>query len=94
MSIPLGSLMEYRREQREKDARRRAARVLRMLRKKGVRATVIGSLAQGRFRLHSDVDFLITACSQPLKYTLEGQVEDIMEDMPFDVLYEDERRAE
>jgi predicted nucleotidyltransferase len=93
MSASLQFLMESRREQREKDARRRAARVLRTLRGKGVRATVIGSLAQGRFRLHSDVDFLVTACPSGLKYTLENQVEDIMDGIPFDVLYQEECRA-
>ena len=88
----LQQMMDVRRAQREKTARHRAARVLWALRKKGVRGTVIGSLAQGQFRLHSDVDFLITKCPRASKYAVENDVEDLMEGMPFDVIYLEETR--
>lgn len=86
----LDEMMAVRRALREKAARHRAACVLQVLRKKGVRATITGSLASGRFRGHSDVDFLVKVCPHPLKYTIEADVEDIMRGMPFDVIYQDE----
>ncbi|MHB1631039.1 MAG: hypothetical protein ACYCQL_02305 [Acidithiobacillus sp.] len=93
----LQQMMDDRRVRRETIARHRAACVLWALRKKGVRGRVVGSLAQGRagastFRLHSDVDFLITKCPRALKYTVENDVEDLMEGMPFDVIYLEETR--
>jgi predicted nucleotidyltransferase len=68
----------------------RAIRVLGMLRRRGVTAQVVGSLTSGRFTDWSDVDFLVTECPRHLKYTIEAAVEDIMLDIPFDVVYRDE----
>jgi predicted nucleotidyltransferase len=56
----------------------------------GVRAVVTGSLARGRFGMHSDVDLLVTFCPRHLKYAIEGSVEDALHGMPFDVVYLDE----
>ena len=56
----------------------------------GVTARVVGSLSTGRFALHSDVDFLVEICLRRLKYSIESDVESIMLDIPFDVLYHDE----
>jgi hypothetical protein len=58
--------------------------------KMGVTARVIGSLATGRFGLHSDVDFLIIDCPHDLKYSIEGTVEDCLAGLSFDVIYLDE----
>ena len=56
----------------------------------GVRACVTGSLARGRFGIHSDIDFLVTSCPRSLKYAIEGIVEEALEGMPFEVIYLDE----
>ena len=60
------------------------------LAKLGVKARIIGSLASGRFRPGSDIDFLIVECPRRLKYGIEGIVEDCLEGLRFDVLYLDE----
>lgn len=80
-------------------AKLRAERVLEMLAAKGIKARIFGSLTTGayshggnggHFVLHSDVDFLIEECPRKLKYSVEADVEDIMLDIPFDVVYLDE----
>ena len=71
-------------------ARARAAAALRALRAIGVRAHTIGSLSNGRFALHSDVDLLVTRCPLALKYGIEHVVERVLGDLPFDVVYADE----
>ena len=68
----------------------RAATVLKMLEKRGVDAVVTGSLAARKFGPGSDVDFLVRACPEHLRYALEAAVEDIMLDIPFDLVYRDE----
>jgi predicted nucleotidyltransferase len=75
---------------REARARVLAARALRRLAERGVEARVIGSLAQGDFLLHSDVDFLVLRCPDELRYGIEGLVEETLEGLPFDVVYLDE----
>lgn len=76
---------------RRVEASARAQSVLQALAKRGIQARIIGSLADGRFALHSDVDFLITHLPDPrLRYAIEGDVEDIMGPIPFDVVYQDE----
>lgn len=55
-----------------------------------VSAKIIGSLAEGRFRPHSDIDILITDCPRALKYRLESLIEDTLEGFAFDVVYLDE----
>ena len=60
------------------------------LEKLGVAVLVTGSLADGRFGPHSDVDLLITRCPRDLKYAIEGIVEHCLGDVSFDVVYLDE----
>jgi predicted nucleotidyltransferase len=88
----LDALRESRRRARERTARAAAIEVLRCLRRRGVRAGVFGSLAEGRFDLHSDVDFIVTGCPPALRYRIEADVEDRMRGIPFDVAYADEMR--
>lgn len=84
-------LMQKRIMDRQADASERSARVLRSLAQEGVEVRVIGSLADGRFGIHSDVDFLIERLPHDrLRYRIEGCVEDIMGPIPFDVIYADE----
>ncbi len=61
-----------------------------MLSDLGVEAKVFGSLAQGRFTPHSDIDFLVVSCPRNLKYAIEGRIEDRLGGTPFDVAYLDE----
>ncbi|MBI3373213.1 MAG: nucleotidyltransferase domain-containing protein [Betaproteobacteria bacterium] len=88
----LDRLREARRRARERTARGAAIEVLRRLGSRGVRAGVFGSLAAGRFGLHSDVDFLVTDCPPALRYRIEADIEDRMQGIPFDVAYADEMR--
>ena len=88
----LDTLHETRRRARERAARASALVVLRYLRARGVRAGVFGSLASGRFKLHSDVDFIVLECPSALRYGIEADVEDRMRGIPFDVVYADEMR--
>ncbi len=89
---PLDSQRAARRRARERAARAAAAAVLRRLRERGVRAGVFGSLASGRFDLHSDVDFLVLECPPQLRYRIETEVERGMQGIRFDVAYADEMR--
>ena len=79
---------------REATARMRAADALDLLAEQGVAARVIGSLARGDFRLHSDVDLLVLRCPPALRYRIEGLVEDALQGLPFDVVYLDEVKPE
>jgi len=88
----LAALREARRGARERAALAAAAAVLRRLRRRGVRAGVFGSLAEGRFGLHSDVDFMVLDCPPALRYRIETDVEDCMQGIAFDVAYADEMR--
>ena len=74
----------------EQAAFARAASALKELEKRGVDAVVTGSLAARRFGRGSDVDFLVRACPEHLRYALEAAVEDIMLEIPFDLVYRDE----
>ena len=88
----LDALRESRRRARERTARAAAIAALQRLRGRGVRAAVFGSLAAGRFGLHSDVDFIVLDCPPALRYRIEADVEDCMQGVPFDVAYADEMR--
>ena len=88
----LDVLREARRRVRERAARAAALEVLRSLRARGVRAGVFGSLAAGRFALHSDVDFIVLECPPGLRYRIETDIEERMHGIPFDVAYADEMR--
>jgi predicted nucleotidyltransferase len=76
------------------DRRRRAIARTRaavdMMKEKGISALVIGSLAKGTFGPDSDIDFLLTSCPRKYKYAIEAKVEDILGDLPFDVVYLEE----
>jgi hypothetical protein len=75
------------RRQRAIDGAKRASAELRLL---GVEVLVTGSLAIGDFGSHSEVDFLVFQCPRHLKYAIESVVEDVIDGLPFDVVYLDE----
>jgi predicted nucleotidyltransferase len=85
-------LRETRRRERERVARTAAAAALRRLRERGVQAGVFGSLAAGRFGLHSDIDILVLDCPPALRYRIETDVEACMQGLRFDLAYVDEMR--
>lgn len=76
--------------QRRSSALFRARSVIIELDRRGVRSLITGSLARDDFNAYSDVDFLVVDCPRAWKYRIEGVVEDLMEDIPFDVIYLDE----
>jgi predicted nucleotidyltransferase len=90
MSTWIDNVLKSRLHERLGFATARAGEVVQSLDALGVKARVIGSLAENRFALHSDVDFLIEECPKKLKYSIESTVESIMLDIPFDVIYQDE----
>lgn len=67
-----------------------ARRAVAALERKQVGALITGSLADGGFDMHSDIDFLIVECPRHMKYALEGIVEDALGGLPFDVIYIDD----
>jgi predicted nucleotidyltransferase len=55
----IDALIGRRAEDRRRRAQACATKVLEAARENGYRVSLVGSLAQDRFRLHSDVDFLV-----------------------------------
>jgi len=76
-----------------REARCRASAALGAMAVRGIDALVFGSLARGEFRPGSDIDFLVVVCPKAWKYRIESVVEDILRDIPFDVIYQDETPA-
>jgi predicted nucleotidyltransferase len=60
------------------------------LERRGVRVVITGSLARGGFDQDSDVDFVVIECPDRLRYAIESIVEDGLDGIPFDVIYQDE----
>jgi|AOMQ01.1.fsa_nt_gi predicted nucleotidyltransferase len=89
----LERVLQKHSEQRRTTALQRATVAVNMLQDMGVKVRIIGSLAEGRFRTHSDVDFLVEHLADPAqRYALESVVEDTLQGIPFDVVYADEVR--
>ena len=86
----LEEILAARTRARTEKARSRALRALQALERLGVDARLVGSLARGEHRLHSDVDILILRCPDELRYRIESIVEDELGGLPFDVVYLDE----
>ena len=86
----LDDILAARTKARTEQARKSAVRALQALERVGVEARLIGSLARGDHRLHSDVDILIVRCPDELRYRIESIVEDELGGLPFDVVYLDE----
>jgi predicted nucleotidyltransferase len=86
----LEALLRRSTDQRRRHAVAAARRAMERLSDLGVEVRVIGSLAAGGFKAHSDVDLLVVRCPPELRYAIEGVVEDEMGGLPFDVVYLDE----
>lgn len=76
---------EPARAEREARARAFAERALAALDREGIRAWLCGSLAEGRFALHSDVDFVIDADPETFRAAIRV-IEGAGADIDFDVL--------
>lgn len=76
------ALMAERTVARAAVASARALATLNALQDAGVSGWVIGSLARGEFRLHSDVDFLVD-CDRRSKHAAFRIIEGQMGDLPF-----------
>jgi predicted nucleotidyltransferase len=87
MPTRIESLRAHQLRARKAAAEQAAARALACLRARGVEASLVGSLKTGGYDLHSDIDILVTKCPRDLVYSVEAELEDIMNGLPFDVVY-------
>lgn len=90
MSTWIDDVMTSRLRARREVATSRATMVIQELSARGISARIVGSLIEDRFALYSDVDFLVEKCPKQLKYNIESDVESVMLDIPFDVIYQEE----
>jgi transcriptional regulator with XRE-family HTH domain len=86
-SSRLGRLFARRATERRRRALELAGRALDALRRSGVSACVVGSLARGRFRADSDVDFLVEDRAGLPESRILGIVEAAMRGFPADVTF-------
>ena len=89
----MDALTAKRRETRHERASAAVARILRAAERDGIDITVIGSLAKGDFRSHSDVDLLVRGPIDPKRRRLvERLVADGMRSsaIPYDLIFEDD----
>jgi len=86
----LDRIVEERTAHRLEEARRRTATILADLQAVGVEAVVIGSLAKGAFRAHSDIDILVRTPVDPaLRLKVERIAANAVRDaaIPYDLIY-------
>ena len=90
-AYPTWATLQRRRAEARRSALTQAARkAVAALARRGVEARVIGSLARGTVRPHSDLDLLVTRLPAALRYRIETEVERAAAGLPFDVVYLDE----
>lgn len=87
MVSKLEVLLTERLRQRREAALRCALTVLDDLEKAGVQAGIVGSLARGTFKAHSDVDFLILELAGTSASEVIAIIEPAMGGLPFDVIF-------
>jgi len=85
----IARLLRARGLARAREARALAETALRRLRKAGVSARIVGSLAKGTFRADSDVDYLIEDRGGLPESRISILIEAAMRGFPFDVVYAD-----
>lgn len=92
--MQIDEIFERQRAEREAKARKCAADALARMAAQGIEAKLIGSLSEASersFSRYSDVDFLVVHLpSESWRYRVEGIVENVMDGLPFDVVYLDE----
>jgi transcriptional regulator with XRE-family HTH domain len=85
----IARLLRARGLARAGEAHALAAAALRRLRKAGVAARIVGSLAKGSFRADSDVDYLIEDRGGLSEARIGDLIEAAMHGFPFDAIYAD-----
>lgn len=85
----LDRLVAARALERRRRALELAARTLDALRREGVSACIVGSLAKGGFRANSDVDYLVEERGAVAESRVMSIVEGSMKGFPFDVTFAD-----
>ena len=86
-------LTASRRETRHERASAAVARILDDAARDGFEITIVGSLARGDFRAHSDVDLLVRGRTDfQSRRSMERLVADHMRscDIPYDLIFEDD----
>ncbi len=89
----MDALTAKRRETRHELASAAVARILHHAGNAGIDITLVGSLARGDFRSHSDIDLLVRGPVNPKRRLLaERLVADAMRgsDIPYDLIFEDD----
>lgn len=85
----IGRLLARRAMTRRIEAEALARSTLARLHALGVEARLIGSLASGRFRQDSDVDYLIENAGRLSEAGIVAEIERSMKGFPFDVIFPD-----
>lgn len=89
--VGMTALMARRRDRRHSAASEAVSQVLRDASGKGIDITLVGSLARGDFRSHSDVDLLVRG---PMNRKRRALVEQLVADgmraseIPYDLVFE------
>ncbi len=89
--VGMAALMAKRRDRRHSAASAAVSQVLRDASGKGINITLVGSLARGDFRSHSDVDLLVRGPMDRKRRALAEQlVADGMRasEIPYDLVFE------
>jgi predicted nucleotidyltransferase len=87
----LDALIRKRATDRVRSAKERIGRILRDAEDRGVRMTIVGSLAKNAFQLHSDIDLLVHGSVAPRRRAMvERLVAEHMRDaaIPYDLIFE------
>lgn len=87
----IDALIRGRTEERRIAAEACVGRILNEAGDRGIRISVVGSLGNGRFRVHSDVDLLVHGRTDPARRaTVERLVADGMRGsgLPYDLIFE------
>ena len=86
----LDSLIRKRADERRQRARACALSVMNDAKERGIDISLVGSLAKGRFRVHSDVDLLVLGQMNPAR---RAEVERLVADrfresrIPYDLIF-------
>lgn len=89
----MDALTAKRRDTRHERASAAAAQIVHCADRDGIEITIVGSLAKGDFRSHSDVDFLVRGRNDlKRRHLIERLVADIMRPcaIPYDLIFEDD----
>ena len=87
----IDTLLDRRASERRSVAQACASRIVEEAKSHGVDISVVGSLAKGRFRVHSDIDLLVRGSTNPARRAmLEKLVANQLRatELPYDLIFE------